>query len=644
MRQKIALLIVISMLFGIVFGANVTTANAAGDHEYTDQYDSDTMLGQYSTAEIVAMYPEFSEYLARELRALNTDIDVADYGFNKQNIGAIFFSIVCENPDIFYVFPISFETTANVASGNIISIRPEFYFDANEIPAKINTFNQKANKILAGIDSGWSDVVKARYLHDTLAQYTEYDTKYETISTSDYELYRQQMRIYTSYGAIVDNNAVCEGYAMAYKYLLSRVGIESAYVQSIKKRHAWNMVNINGNYYHVDITHDDPTYDTLGRVYHDSFLKSDNYFNNDNNAEHDSWVTSIRASDTTYDNAWWHSVCTVIYRYGGYDYYIDQRYTNSIYAALTRRNTSTGETEVLKTVKTRWYVKGQANAFWDSAFSYIAADGTYLYYNDTSNVYRVAISGGSAEKVYTKPSSITGDIYGLTFKSNGILYITTKESPNDEGTVHKLSITAAEPTVPSNPSGETDPSNPTDPSGSTDPSSDNTDPTSTNPTNTTDTEPITAAPTKATEAPKPTTVKRSISIYLKQTVTLTLTPKGAYKYSTSNKKVATVTSKGVIKGVKAGKVIITAKSSKVIFKLTVTVKKPKLNYTKKTIKRKKSFKLKVIGGSGKITLKNSNAKVITVKSSGKIVAKKKGKATVTVKVCGLTLKCKVTVK
>ena len=115
-------------------------------------------------------------------------------------------------------------------------------------------------------------------------------------------------------------------------------------------------------------------------------------------------------------------------------------------------------------------------------------------------------------------------------------------------------------------------------------------------------------------------------------------------YSTSNKKVATVTSKGTIKGKKAGKVIITAKSSKAIFKLTVTVKKPRLNYTKKTLKRKKSFKLKVIGGSGKITLKNSNGKVIKVKSSGKVIAKKKGKATITVKVCGLTLKCKITVK
>lgn len=625
MRKRIALLIVVSMLFGIIFGTNAATANAAEAHEYTDQYDSDTMLGRYSTAEIVAMYPEFSEHLARELRALRTDIDVRDYSFTKENIGAVFFSVICENPDIFYVFPTSFETTASVASGEIISIRPEYFFDAEDVPAHIKKFEKMANSILAGVNMSWNDVTKARYLHDALAHYTEYDTKYETISSADYERYRIQMRIYTAYGALVDNNAVCEGYSMAYKYLLSKVGVKAYYIQSVKKRHAWNMIEINGKVYHVDIAHDDPTYDNLGRVNHTSFMKSDSYIKNDGDSEHTDWVTNLKASDTSYDNAWWNDICTMIYRYGDYDYYIDQKYTSSIYSALTRRDISTGTTEALKVLKTRWNVKGMSNTFWDRAFTYLTSDGTYLYFNDTNSVYRRKIDSGATEKVYTKPSTVSNDIYGLAFRLNGNLYATIKENPNATDIFYKLNITAEPVTEPS--SSQTDPNNPTNPSQNV----------------TSATEPITAATTKPVKV-KPVTVKRKITIYLRQTVTLTLTPKASYKYSTSNKKVATVTSKGTIKGKKAGKVIITAKSSKAIFKLTVTVKKPRLNYTKKTLKRKKSFKLKVIGGSGKITLKNSNGKVIKVKSSGKVIAKKKGKATITVKVCGLTLKCKITVK
>lgn len=620
------------MLFVIIFGNNITPVNAVEQHEYTDQYDSDILLSQYSTTEIVAMYPEFSEYLAKELRALNTDIPVGDYNFNKKDIGAIFFSIVIENPDIFYVFPTSFETTATVETDTIISIRPEFFFDIEDIPAKINEFNLKANNILSRIDSSWNNITKARYIHDLLAQYTEYDTKYETISSSDYERYKVQMRIYTAYGALVDNNAVCEGYVTAYNYLLKKAGIKSYYIQSYERRHAWNMIEINGKYYHVDLTHDDPSYDNLGRVNHKNFMKSDKWFVNDDDLDHSSWVTNLKASDTSYDNAWWNSVNTIIYRYNGYDYYINQNYSSSVYAALSRRNTSTGAVDVLKTIKTRWYISGSTSMFWDNAFSYMTNDEKYIYYSDTSTVYRYTLSSGTTSIVYTKPSSVSGDIYGLAFKSNNMLYASIKGTPNAKDVTYKLNITAHTPTNPTNP---TDPSDATDPSGTS----------PTNPSVTTEpiVEPITEP---KTEAPKvsPVKISRKITIYIKQTISISLTPKGSYKFSSNKKSIATVTSKGIIKGKKKGKAVITAKSSKAIFTLTITVKNPKLNVTKKTLKKKKSFKLKVIGGSGKITFKISNSKVISVKSNGKVTAKQKGKSTITVKVSGLTLKCKVTVK
>lgn len=634
--KKLAVLFVVSMMFGIIFCCAPAASAAEPEHEFTDQYDSDTMLADYSTAEIVAMYPEFSSYLAAELRSLHTDIDVRDYDFNNKDIGAIYFSVVCENPDIFYVFPISLETTSSFSTGKIVSIRPEFYFNIEDIPAKIKEFNAKVELMLSGIDMSWNDVTKARYLHDMLAQYTEYDTKYETISSSDYELYRVQMRIYTAFGAIVDNNAVCEGYAMAYRYLLSKAGVKSYYVQSVKKRHAWNLVEIGGKVYHVDITHDDPTYDNLGRVNHNNFLKSDNYINNDGDPEHVDWVTNLKASDTAYDNAWWNDVNTIIFRYNGYDYYVNQVYTSSIYAALTRRDISTGETEILKTLKTRWFVENEKDAFWERAFSYITSDGEYLYFNDTDSVYRMPVGSKIAEKIYTKPDSSTGDIYGIAFKTDGYLYTTIKNDPNAQDIIYKLGVQVQTPSVSDSSQDSS--------TGATEPSLGGaTEPSSADITKPTETEPITALTTKET-TPKPVTVKKSISTYIKRSVSLTLTPKANYKFTSSKKTVAKVSSKGVIKALKAGKTTITAKSATVVFKITVTVKNPKLNYTKKSIKNKKSFKLKVTGGSGKITFKTSNKKIATINSSGKVTAKKKGKATITVKVCGLTLKCKVTVK
>jgi hypothetical protein len=60
-----------------------------------------------------------------------------------------------------------------------------------------------------------------------------------------------------SYGALVLGRPVCRGYAAAYQYLLQQVGIQSVVVSGDCKgegRHAWNIVKLEGDYYHIDVT------------------------------------------------------------------------------------------------------------------------------------------------------------------------------------------------------------------------------------------------------------------------------------------------------------------------------------------------------------------------------------------------------
>lgn len=141
--------------------------------------------------------------------------------------------------------------------------------------------------------------------------------------------------------------------------------------------------------------------------------------------------------------------------------------------------------------------------------------------------------------------------------------------------------------------------------------------------------------------------KTSMPIYLRKTVKINPTvinPVGKTTYKSSNKKIATVNSSGTVKGIKKGTAKITVTNNGVSKIFTVTVKNPKLNKTKKTLRRGNTFKLKIIGKAGKATFKSGNKKVAKVGKAGKITAKKKGKTTITVKTSGITLKCKITVK
>ncbi|MBQ7504934.1 MAG: S8 family serine peptidase [Ruminococcus sp.] len=141
--------------------------------------------------------------------------------------------------------------------------------------------------------------------------------------------------------------------------------------------------------------------------------------------------------------------------------------------------------------------------------------------------------------------------------------------------------------------------------------------------------------------------KSSASLYVKGTAAIKPVLKnisGTTTYSSSNTKVAKVSSAGKVTAVKKGTAKITVKNGYLSQTFKVTVKNPKLNAASKTLKKGKTFKLKITGKVGKAVFKSSNKKIAAVTTSGKIKAKKKGKATITVKTNGLTLKCKVKVK
>lgn len=127
-------------------------------------------------------------------------------------------------------------------------------------------------------------------------------------------------------------------------------------------------------------------------------------------------------------------------------------------------------------------------------------------------------------------------------------------------------------------------------------------------------------------------------------------------YTSSNTKIATVNSKGVVKGIKAGTVKITVetvKGAKAVCTVKVTknvVKTTKLTISKAkvTLKKKATFKIKAkitpSDSTQGITYKSSNTKVASVTSKGVIKGKRKGNCIITVKSGTKSKKIRVTVK
>lgn len=153
-------------------------------------------------------------------------------------------------------------------------------------------------------------------------------------------------------------------------------------------------------------------------------------------------------------------------------------------------------------------------------------------------------------------------------------------------------------------------------------------------------------------------VSKSLKLKLGEKYTLApvispITTADKASYSSSNKKVVTVSKKGVITAKKSGTAKITVKAGKKKVTVKVTVEKVAptgMNKVpeSKTLKKGKSFtikpKLTPSGAEAKITYRSSNKKVATVNAKGKVTAKKKGTATITVKAGNVIRTCVVTVK
>lgn len=169
-----------------------------------------------------------------------------------------------DNPDIFYIdankLYLSVETSKNIFKTTYnVYIGPaenstyyvEHFTSKEQINLAINKIEKIKDTIISRLTGNtYRDILK---IHDYLVESIEYDKNYSSIGC------------YSIYGALIDKKCVCEGYAEALKYLLNAAQIPCEIIQGSAinsagktESHAWNCVKLDGKWYYIDATWDDP--------------------------------------------------------------------------------------------------------------------------------------------------------------------------------------------------------------------------------------------------------------------------------------------------------------------------------------------------------------------------------------------------
>ena len=159
-------------------------------------------------------------------------------------------------------------TTTNRSTSVSFTVLNDYTED--ELRQMYTALDEAADDIISQIPAGSDDYRTALFIHDQLVQNTRYATEKTGLTYNG--LWGN------SYGCLVDGSAVCQGYAEAYQLIMQKLGNECGVCSGISDRgsHAWNYLKLDGDYYWVDVTWDDPESESdEGSLRHNYFMIND---------------------------------------------------------------------------------------------------------------------------------------------------------------------------------------------------------------------------------------------------------------------------------------------------------------------------------------------------------------------------------
>lgn len=250
-------------------------------------------------------------------------IDLSKYDLTLKQLHETYYGLHDAGELAWYAERKYFNYEADQDTGKILTFEPKL-LPASRYDRAV--YQQRLEEIFREcVTEGMEPWQIALSVHDYLVVHTAYD---------------EFLKVRTGYDLLVSGKTVCAGYTEVYRELLRMAGIPCVSVVSEPMEHTWNLVCLDGKWYHVDVTWDDPVPDQYGLASHDFFLLTDEQISSGENPHYD-WVTDITCTDTAYTDAFFRGVYSPICFTDVSTCYLirDKKFENSVY----RRNITTGE-------------------------------------------------------------------------------------------------------------------------------------------------------------------------------------------------------------------------------------------------------------------------------------------------------------
>lgn len=380
------------------------------------------IFGILPTGVVADTEENWKEFLLEKLWDVETEtIDVSEYNVTFDEIAAFLsYDIYYHYPEVEYYFDWISDAYSDGDTNYALRFKFTYRYDKATIKEMQNNIETVIEPVLDGVKKSWSDFETALYLHDWLCTNFMYDLNlWSNPGEENYDMH----------SFLMEKEGVCQAYALTYLYLLRRCDIDSYFVMSTEDGHGWNVVKIDGSWYHIDATHDDPvmnkngSVDAWGKANHDHFMLSDAELE-DCCKMHSDWVDplgAIKSCDSSVKNAYWKDISTSIIEIDDWWYYID--YSRGGLVKTKDFVNIQRVVEIGEEFDDKYHWMVTENSGYPAYYTGLYELNEHLFFTDSTTIYCYDTHFGRLSKVYELNENNPERFYGIYMHGKDIEYI-----------------------------------------------------------------------------------------------------------------------------------------------------------------------------------------------------------------------------
>ena len=356
------------------------------------------------------------DYLYEQLMGSAKSIDLKSYQMTYAELNAMLNDLLNRRPELFHVGKGSRVdlSGSNIDTAKVLRIRPAYKYTGAVLQEKRAIYNAGVQAIVDYARTAQSDVAKVLRINDYICAHYAYDDVYFLLNSPE-EMFEYGM-------------GMCQAYMLAFCAALNELDIPNLPVTSRAMNHIWNLVCLDGDWYHVDPTWNDPLDSCALRANHNNFLFSDEGFLANGHFE---WSAAEKALNTQYDDMFWQKMYQAAPIVDNVIYYLDVT-EDAKHPTIRSYDLDSGAYDEWFSFDAPGYSDHNVHAIW--------ATRNRFFYAVDHKVYAVPRAGGTPEIVCELGSD---EHVWAVFLEGDMLHLFAAQTPYADGSIYQMLLSEA---------------------------------------------------------------------------------------------------------------------------------------------------------------------------------------------------------